>query len=82
MVIPTIYDWTYSFEDELAEVMLGAEKNKYTGKYGVIDKTGIMVIPTIYDYINYTSSCPLIRAKLNGKWGYIDKQGNSTFDFQ
>jgi len=48
---------------------------EWTSKCGVIDKTGNIVIPFIYDVI-YDFSEGLAAVNKNGKCGFIDKTGN------
>jgi hypothetical protein len=58
-------------KETLDEDFTDVESN---GKYGFIDKTGIEVIPCIYDKVK-TFYDGLVRVKLNEKWGFIDKTG-------
>lgn len=44
------------------------------GMYGFIDKTGKLVIPTIYEYVQPFSE-GLAAVNRDGKWGFIDKKG-------
>ncbi len=45
------------------------------GKYGFIDKTGTLVIPTQYDIVNGFSE-GLAKVKINGKCGFINTTGD------
>lgn len=49
------------------------------GKLGLLNSEGQTVVPCGYDDLGdgYTE---LIAAKKDGRWGYIDLKGNSTFD--
>jgi len=47
------------------------------GKYGVIDKTGKVVIPIIYDYVSDFND-GLAHVWKDDKQGYIDKNGNEV----
>ncbi len=65
----TIWDnYVGSFNDGLASVELN-------GKYGLIDKTGKIVIPCVYENYNIEFSEGLAAVKINGKFGFIDKAG-------
>jgi hypothetical protein len=48
------------------------------GKWGFIDKTGRVVIPLIYDYVEpfHEGLCRFLK---DGKYGFIDKTGRSPF---
>jgi len=48
-------------------------KNK---KWGFIDETGKLVIPMLYDSVEYFTQNGLSAVKRNGKSGFIDKQGH------
>lgn len=48
--------------------------------YGFIDTTGKLVIPCEYScYEGFSEG--LVPAKKGDKWGYLNKDGNSTFDY-
>jgi hypothetical protein len=51
-----------------------------TGKYGVADSTGALVIPAKYDNM-YTSEMGLFKCQFNGKWGFIDIHENPIIPF-
>ena len=61
------YDYVGSFSEGLAIVVLNY-------KYGVINKSGTLVIPCKYDYA-YSFCEGMAKVKLNGKYGFIDKSG-------
>lgn len=61
------YDEVYIFQEGLALV-------QQNGKYGYIDRTGTLIIPTQYDYAGAFSE-GLAPVKQKGKWGYIDRNG-------
>lgn len=44
-------------------------------KYGVIDKTGLSILPNEYENILIDSLATLIKARNGGKWGVYDKTG-------
>lgn len=48
---------------------------KLDGKWGIIDKSGNVVIPCKYDneYLSFNED--LAAVELDGKWGFIDKSG-------
>lgn len=65
----TIWDnGVSSFNDGFARVELN-------GRYGLIDKSGKIVIPCVYEnyYIEFAEG--LAAVKINGKFGFIDKEG-------
>jgi hypothetical protein len=66
-VIPMKYDYTRYLGGEHIIVTLNE-------KYGVIDKNGKEVIPIKYDFVNYDGD--IFTAKLNGKFLWVDQQGN------
>ena len=54
----------FAFRKELASVELN-------GRYGLINKTGKVIIPFIYDYVsNFDEGLELV--KLNDKYGFMD----------
>ena len=63
------YDEARIFTFGLAPV----SKNK---KWGFIDETGKLVIPILYDSVEYFTQNGLSAVKRNGKSGFIDKQGH------
>ena len=77
-VIPMKYDFAGNFHEGLAVV-------KVKDKYGVIDKSGIMVVQPIYDDYGFAFFEGLLNVKFNDKWGYIDKTGEEiipiNYDF-
>jgi hypothetical protein len=49
---------------------------KLNGKWGIVDKTGVELIPAIYDYLlNFPYDDEVTPAKFNDKWGLIDTTG-------
>lgn len=72
LVIPAIYEEGKKFSMGLAVV-----KNK--GKYGVINTSGKIVHNCVYEQITNFSESGFAVAIKNGKYGYIDKYGKSTF---
>lgn len=71
-VIPPIYDEVYNFYNDLAVVKL---KNKW----GIIDKTGKVVVQTKYEAMGIVVLIDTpIKVKLNNKWGFIDKTGKEV----
>ena len=74
-VISCKYDGVGDFHEGLAKVRIGDYRD---GKYGLINTQGEEVVPCKYDAA-YDFSEGLAVVKRNGKWGYVDKYGNSTF---
>ena len=67
------YDDCFSFSEGLAIVATGSVWNI---KWGVVDKTGKVIIPCEYDGINGDFSEGFVRAGIgNVKWDFIDKTG-------
>ena len=64
------YDYISHYSEDLAIVILD-------NKYGVIDRKGRKIVPTIYEYISNFSE-GLIAVCLNNKWGFIDKTGKEA----
>jgi len=56
-------------------------KIEYTGKKGMINGSGKIVIPPSYDEIQVVGES-LYSAKKEGKWGYIDKDGNIIIELK
>ena len=71
------YDSIRSFKNGYAQVSM----NRY---YGLIDENGNEIIPPEYEALSYTEY-PLqygyIGAAKDGKFGFLDKDGNVTCDF-
>lgn len=61
------YECVYAFSEGLAKV-------RKDGKWGYMDGTGAMVVPTEYDDAGDFSE-GLAKVQKNGKWGYINKTG-------
>lgn len=53
----------------------GDMKIKQDGRIGIMDATGKIKIPAIYEDVLGTSINGLTAVKKNGKYGYINKQG-------
>ena len=70
------YDSVGLFHEGLAYVQLGDDK---TGKWGFVNTQGKEVIPLKYDNAGFFSE-GLAIVKLNGKIGYVDKEGNEYWD--
>lgn len=67
------------FKNGMAQVI----ENK---KYGLIDNTGKLVVPCIYERIDSfdikTFKGELTAAKKDGRWGFIDKKGKVVIPFE
>ncbi|MFC0878874.1 WG repeat-containing protein [Saccharicrinis sp. FJH2] len=50
--------------------------------YGLVDTTGKFLSETQYEYLTYFSDNGLAIAKLNGKYGYIDKKCQTIINYQ
>ena len=51
-------------------------------KYGLIDTTGKIIIPTIYDGISEMGDNGLIPVLKNGKWGFVNQNNETIIDFK
>lgn len=74
------YNYTYNFSEGIVKI-----KND-DNLYGYMDNNGIMVIPfTFLEASSFCSGLAKVRSAdivTKGQYGYVDKFGNSTFDFQ
>ena len=68
------YDYASSFSEGLAFVRLN-------NKWGVIDKTGEIIIPLEYEKLSSFSE-GLAAIQSNNKWGFIDKTGKIIIPFE
>ena len=68
------YDEAFPFQEGRARV----RKDR---SYGFIDTEGKLVIPCEYASCYENFSEGLVPAKKGEKWGYIARDGKSTFDF-
>ena len=77
--IMEILEWRQSFEDKYDIMTKVFEEN---GKFGVKDLTGEIMIPAIYDSIEYTHDdwCRFypVPASLNGKMALVASDGKGT----
>ena len=77
VVIPFIYKWGSSFNEGVAAVKKAdSEKSEFI----FIDKTGQQLFSLVFDEACGFSE-GLAAVKKGDKWGYVDKQGRTTFDF-
>lgn len=78
---------TTKFEDVGSSWIVGFHKIsgfaavKQNGKWGYIDKRGVVVIPFQFDAAS-DFECGLAPAKYNGKWGLINEAGNPVLQPQ
>ncbi|MBO7615734.1 MAG: WG repeat-containing protein [Bacteroidales bacterium] len=75
MVVPCQYDYVHGFCDGMANVWV-KDGDGYVGGY--VDLNGKVVIPIIYEFASDFSYGLAIVGK-NGKVGFIDKTGRTTF---
>ena len=64
------------FVDPSIGFKYGIAVAKKEEKYGCIDRTGKLVVPYIYDYIDNKPSEGLLIVKKDNKYGYVDTMGN------
>ena len=74
LIIPFVYDGSFSFSEGLAVVEMN-------GKDGFIDKKGNLIIPCIYEGA-FSFSEGFASVKLNGKYGFIDRTGKVIIPFK
>ena len=72
-------DGIANFSDGLAKITKPNGNNTFLA--GFIDRTGNVVIPCIYEETWVSFSEGLAVVKKDGKYGFVDKQGKSTFDY-
>ena len=75
IITPCIYENYRSFHDGFAMVRW---RNK---KWGMIDSSGNLVIPDIYDSLDHSVSEGLVCAEKDGKFGYLDTNGRIAIPF-
>jgi hypothetical protein len=63
------------------DIELSSFKSTSNGKFGYKDNDGKIIIPAIYDYVDYFSE-GLANVKQNGKMGFIDKTGDIVIPLQ
>lgn len=74
-ITPCLYHNYRSFHNGFAMVKWRNEK------WGMIDSAGNLVIPDIYDSIEYMCSEGLVGACKDGKYGYLDTYGRTVIPF-
>jgi hypothetical protein len=78
VVVNYKYDETGYFNEGMSRVGLIVNNRIHADKFGFIDKTGKEVIPLIYDKVGSFSE-GFAKVLYNGKWGYINKKGQTEF---
>ena len=70
-------EWIFPIDyDDIKLRFEGGHYLKKNNKVGFCDSEGNMTVDFLYDELeNYSSSCEGFKAKVDGKWGYIDKHG-------
>ncbi len=74
-IISCNYDDADDFDGGIAII-------KISGKKGGIDMHGSIVIPAIFDAIDWDSKDSLHPVKKDEKWGYINRQGKTAISFE
>jgi len=75
LVIDYVFDRAMSFSEDLATV-----KYERRGLWGYIDKNGKLVLDCIYDLVPRSFSSNIALVKINGKPGYINKEGTQYWE--
>ena len=75
VIAPNIYRYVGQFTDGYCKVMLD------DGQAGLIDSTGRVVVPCIYDGVDYPSEGRVLVGK-NGLFGYTDMDGTVVIPLQ
>jgi uncharacterized protein (TIGR02145 family) len=75
MITPIKFENAYKLKDGLACVFISK-------KYGYINKSGVIIVPVIYDVTEYFMGshdydfyCGLTEVKQNNKYGFVNKKG-------
>lgn len=89
VIEPCLTETGTEFVDGIMLIGTGDDENK---KYGFIDNMGNIIAQPIYDYTYYTAyasigsnsgfSEGLACVCKDGKWGYIDREGNEVIEFK
>ncbi|MGG9971841.1 WG repeat-containing protein [Ferruginibacter sp. SUN002] len=83
-VVQPMYTFIDNFEDNIAICNIGAAtKNKYSffsldyegGKWGAVDRSGKLIIPTIYDKLYYLSDHKFFSVTKNNLRGILSQTG-------
>lgn len=70
--------YTLSLEEKSSKDILSSNTlflDKKDGKYGLVDKNGIVIVDYIYDDATEQNDYGYAAVKSNGKWGAIDQTG-------
>lgn len=73
-IIPAVYD-SYASLTQEGDFSGDYVRVRKAGKYGVIDRSGKVIIPFQYDHLGRASS--LIAYEKKGKWGYMNVSGKA-----
>jgi len=71
-VIKPNLEYGHNFDDDRSIINVG--KNSEL-KHGVIDKTGKLITEQLFEWSGWSFSEGLLDVKLNGKWGFINREG-------
>ena len=88
-IVPPIYDMVHDFHNGYAIVIMGNvwnDEREYweSSFYGLIDKTGTLVLPLIYDRIEsvvITNNIVFVNAVYDGNFGIINLHGDEILPF-
>jgi len=79
MVIKAVYDDAEEFSDGWAKVNEGATESEILGllggSWGVIDRSGKIIVPIEYEGINYFEDDELFQAMKDNKAYFYNKKG-------
>jgi hypothetical protein len=74
-VIPPRLEYAHSFTEDRAVILVDGEK------HAVIDKSGVP-LTDLFDGSGWSFSEGLLEVERDGKWGFIDAQGQTAIAFQ
>ena len=75
--------FNFKFEEKKSQDILTTNTlflSKKNGKYGFVDKNGIVVIDYIYDDATEQNEAGYVAVKKDGKWGCIDSKGKTIVE--
>ncbi|MBD2705800.1 WG repeat-containing protein [Spirosoma sp. BT702] len=80
-VIPPVFEQAEDFMADRAVVAMLSSVTDTQFRFGLIDRSGRLVVPCIYERLDYSSE-GMARAQKANLWGYIDRVGAVVIPFQ